>query len=487
MVCRGRLYAPAWDFPAGRRTTAGRGASIPRQKKYKGRGAGYRSIDNEIGYCASLFTERCHMSEAKVVNAGVDTLVLNVFYTDERGRPVKCELDANMWRQLGEWKRAAQEMHEDIPTSLVFNDAVLHMAPNGAGQGQWPWLLRTKDITFYVSGGHWNGIASLRFSSQYLWSCGALLVAIIRGQEFVDSLFQQEMYLQVSSVDLCVDVAGWYDVAHLDRSENFIARSRKRGIYEESDWSVDLASREYSLGLQRTGFDFSRDKKASSGLSCRIYDKSREIEKSGKDWFSDLWRSRGWSEDDGHVWRVEFSFKREALHELQQENADQEVVFWGVEDAYDLPERLPVLWAYAAGQVNGGLDGLPDGWLRCVLSNGDRNRSRWPTHPVWQLIQGAFLTSMEMPPQFGKIVRKRWEDHNIDKGIEAVIGYLSSLAAWVGGDLADDGADLSVVLHWLMQEGNNYLQRVKRDFGAEVQRKRLKFGLQAPSMASREG
>jgi hypothetical protein len=44
-----------------------------------------------------------------------------------------------------------------------------------------------------------------------------------------------------------------------------------------------------------------------------------------------------------------------------------------------------------------------------------------------------------------------------------------------------------VVLHWLMQEGNNYLQRVKRDFGAEVQRKRLKFGLQAPSMASREG
>ncbi len=427
------------------------------------------------------------MSEARVVNAGVDTLVLNVFYTDERGRPVKCELDANMWRQLDEWKRAAQQMHEDIPTSLVFNDAVLHMAPNGAGQGQWPWLLRTKDITFYVSGGHWNGIASLRFSSQYLWSCEALLVAIIRGQEFVDSLFQQEMYLQVSSVDLCVDVAGWYDVAHLDRSENFIARSRKRGIYEESDWSVDLASREYSLGLQRTGFDFSRDKKASSALSCRIYDKSREIEKSGKDWFSDLWRSRGWSEDDGHVWRVEFSFKREALHELQQENGDHEVVFWGIEDVYDLPERLPVLWAYAAGQVDGGPDGLPDGWLRCVLPNGDTNRSRWPTHPVWKLVQGAFLKPMEVPPQFGKIVRKRWEDHNIDKGIEAVIGYLSSLAAWVGGDLADDGADLSVVLHWLMQEGNNYLQRVKRDFGAEVQRKRLKFGLQAPSMARREG
>ena len=34
------------------------------------------------------------------------------------------------------------------------------------------------------------------------------------------------------------------------------------------------------------------------------------------------------------MWRVEFSFKREALHELQQENTSREVLFWGVEDAY---------------------------------------------------------------------------------------------------------------------------------------------------------
>jgi hypothetical protein len=419
------------------------------------------------------------MAEAKMVNVGVDTLVLNVFHTDERGRPVKRDLDATLWRQLDEWKRAAQEMHEGFPTSLVFNEAVLHMAPNGAGQGQWPWMLKTKDITLYVSGGHWNGIASVRFSSQYLWSCRCLLDALKEVQTFLDAFFKGEIYVQVSSVDLCVDVAGWADVERLDRSRNFVARSRKRGVHEESEWRGDLKSREYALGLHRTGFDFSRDKKASSALSCRIYDKSREIEKSGKDWFADLWRAHGWSEDDGPVWRVEFSFKREALHELQQENADQEVVFWGVEDAYELPLRLAVLWAYAAGQVNGGPDGLPDGWLRCVLSNGDTNRSRWPTHPVWQLIQGAFLDPMEVPPQFGKIVRKRWEDHNIAKGIEAVIGYLSSLAAWAGGELAEEGVDLSVVLHWVMQQGGDYLERVERDFSAEVQRKRVKFGLQA--------
>jgi hypothetical protein len=413
-----------------------------------------------------------------VVNAGIDTLVLNVFYTDERGRPVKRELDTSLRLQLDEWKRAAQEVHEECPTILVFNGAVLHMSPNGAGQGQWPWMLKTKDITLYVSGGHWNGIASVRFSSQYLWSCRGVLEVIMSAQTFLDDLFKHEMFLQVSSVDLCVDVAGWEDVERLDRVMNFVSRSRKRMVRDESEWIGDLKSREYSVGFQRTGFDFSRSKYGLSALSCRIYDKSRELEQSGKEWFVDLWRSHGWSEDDGCVWRVEFSFKREALHELQQENTLHEVLFWGVEDVYELPDRLPVLWAYATGQVDGGPDGVPDGWLRCVVPNGDKNRSRWPTHPVWQLIQTAFLDPMEAPPQFGKIVRKQWQEHNIEKGIEQVMGYLTSLAAWAGGELAEDGADLSIVLHWLAMKGEDYLERVKRDFSVEVQRKRVKFGLQ---------
>jgi hypothetical protein len=105
------------------------------------------------------------MEKAKVVNAGVDTLVLNAFYTDECGRPFRRELDPSLWQQLDTWKQAAQETHEECPTTLMFEDAVLHMCPNGAGQGQWPWMLKTKDITLYVSGGHWNGIASVRVTT----------------------------------------------------------------------------------------------------------------------------------------------------------------------------------------------------------------------------------------------------------------------------------------------------------------------------------
>src|SRR5579885_507199 len=35
VVCRGRLYAPAWDFPAGRRTTAGAGQVYRARKNTK--------------------------------------------------------------------------------------------------------------------------------------------------------------------------------------------------------------------------------------------------------------------------------------------------------------------------------------------------------------------------------------------------------------------------------------------------------------------
>ena len=43
--------------------------------------------------------------------------------------------------------------------------------------------------------------------------------------------------------------------------------------------------------------------------------------------------------------------KRRALHEFKQEG-----VFHGIEDAYDLEERIPGLWAYAVGHAGGGED-----------------------------------------------------------------------------------------------------------------------------------
>ena len=410
------------------------------------------------------------MDRERIVNRGIDTLVVNAYYLD-RQQPVRREIDEALALQLDEWKRIAQEQREPFLTPWVFNAASLQMQPNGAGHGQWPWMLKTPDITLYLSQGKWNGVGTVRFNSPYLWSCGKLHDALVGVHRFLSEVFGQEMFLQPSEVHLCADIAGWSELASLDRRKHFVSRSRKRGSHFEQEWEADLRVKDFSYGLKATGFDFSK----RGALSCTIYDKSREMKQSGKEWFADIWRSHGWcEEEDGAVWRVEFKLKRQALHELRQEG-----VFWGIEDAFDLPERLPVLWAYAAGQVKqDDGDEEPDGWLRCVTPTNDQNRARWPTRPAWKVVQAAFNQGQTLPDGMGKLVRKRHEEHNIEKGLEAILGYASSLSSWVGGDLADPDADLSVFLHWLAKHGEAYLERKDLDFGAEVQRKRIKFGLQ---------
>jgi len=57
------------------------------------------------------------------------------------------------------------------------------------------------------------------------------------------------------------------------------------------------------------------------------------------------------------------------------------------------------------------------------------------------------------------------------------VGYLSTLAAWLGGEYATREADMSVVLAWLCEAGTTYLEQKKCLFQEIVQRKRERYGL----------
>src|SRR5258708_24226708 len=109
-------------------------------------------------------------------------------------------------------------------------------------------------------------------------------------------------------------------------------------------------------------------------------------------------------------------------------------VFCGIEDAFALAEGLPALWAYAVGHIGGGLDGLPDGWLRLVVPGTDSNRSRWETHPVWVEVQKAFLVRANEDEDRSAVIRARKRQANLDRGGAATAGYLSRMAALVGRD-----------------------------------------------------
>lgn len=146
---------------------------------------------------------------------------------------------------------------------------------------------------------------------------------------------------RVSRLDMYVDFTASVDMESWDR-QAWVTRAHQIHSYAVqgrfSGWSVGMG------GV----------------IAARLYDKTLEIEASGKDYLKDLWRKAGW---DGvqPVWRLEFEFKRELLTQK------------GLSGLRETLNHLGSLWGYAT-----------DEWLRLTLpSEQDATRSRWPVHPLW--------------------------------------------------------------------------------------------------------
>lgn len=423
----------------------------------------------------------------QVLLSGVDTLVLNVRYADEKNRPVKQELADEWVEQFDLWQKEARQEESPLPSPLCFEGETLLMYPHGAGKGQWKWLLTCPAFKLALSRGRLNGIiAQVRFSSQYLWSCQfdgkqEIAVAMVEVFDFLHGLFGPVLHFQVSEVHLCADMIGW-DVSACAWKDTFLSRARRRvdraEIVEVGSAAVAVVS-----GRKLATLEFGSH---GSPLSCVIYNKSLEIRQHSheKIWFHDLWR--GVQREDGssvwdgesNVWRVEFRFKRDALHELQEEG-----VFHGIEDADDLPERLEALWTYAAGHVGVAADGLPDGWLRYTVPSSDTNMARWPVHPAWATLQAAFCA---VPVStLGSLIRQRIRQVNILQLVRQIGGCASTLSAWLGGKqddrpthalvgLSEEGDrvplpeqiyDYHFVLHWLHEQMPRYVMAEKKRRG----------------------
>jgi hypothetical protein len=399
------------------------------------------------------------MPEGHIVGRGVDTLVLNVCYADRQFQPLKKEVSENLQNHLNQLQNAARINESPIPTPWTFKGIHLFMQEKGS-RGQWCWILKSPYLTVAISRGRLSRIiAQVRLSSEYLWSCEYLAEAIVEAGVFLYDLFSDYIWFQVSAVDLCADVVGW-DVSLVNWQECFISRAVGDDGRPRDDLLLidgpDVVRRRWK---RIETLDFGRH---TSPVSCCIYHKTAEIRQKSpsKVWFHDLWKRNGW-DGEAEVWRVEFRLTREFLHAAS------------IEAAEDLPDHIQALWEYCAGRPGGADDGLPDGWLRYVTPTKDTNRARWPVHPVWAVIQGAFL---QEDNGLGPIVRVRKREKNIERGLASVIGYLSTLAAWIGGDLASPEADISLVLRWLYGAGLDYLEEKEREFSKLVQQKKKLYG-----------
>src|SRR6184192_3751431 len=79
----------------------------------------------------------------KLVGYGVDTLILNVRYSDSKAQPVKQELNEKLLQELDYLQGEARRVETAVATDWAFQDVLLFVEPHGVGK-QWRWLLTSR-------------------------------------------------------------------------------------------------------------------------------------------------------------------------------------------------------------------------------------------------------------------------------------------------------------------------------------------------------
>lgn len=188
----------------------------------------------------------------------------------------------------------------------------------------------------------------------------------------------------VSRADIFVDFVASESLTELTHGA-FVSRARK--------------VQTYSMGRICSGYTVGQ----GGELSARLYDKTREIEESGKTYLKPLWNAAGW-EPGETVWRLEFQWRRPVLDEH------------GISTLADLLANLGRLWRYTTTD-----------WLRLTIPNPkDKTQSRWPLHPVWAALAAIdwpdTLPGVSMPVRAERSPDDRWLFVN---GLAPITSYMA--------------------------------------------------------------
>ncbi len=341
-----------------------------------------------------------------VVLAGVDTLYINAYYADPQiYTRIEKPLDDVLQATFNELQDQSKTSQQDTETPWSLDRKPLHILSHGSGK-MWLWILHNDLLNVQIGTGNYRGvIAHTRIASEYLWQVGAIHRVLASVNVFLNHLFDHEMYVVPSKIDLCADIAGW-SMNEINRA-HFVGRARLVSSQHDED-TVIAPTRDIWRGPDLGTLYFGVRKSAVHG---KIYNKWQEIKDGGnkKAWFYGLWKRGGWDEQ-APVTRVEISFNREALHDLD------------IENSLDLIGDLKNLWLFGVGSETG------KAWLRYAVPAEDSHQWRWPTHPAWKVVQRAFDSLVKGSAR--ELIRTKKQNANIDASTAGLAGYLSSRVAW---------------------------------------------------------
>jgi hypothetical protein len=280
-------------------------------------------------------SNKCNTGVFKPLRWGVDSLYLSF----------PGELADSVEKKLHTLKQAAQSQrpHEQIGAQYKVDEHIFEV--NDKGSGLFPFVLQDNCFRIALSRPRAKSLpmAYVQISSHFL-SAVTPEAAEDHLRKVLDQLGDMGSTTNVSRIDLFVDFLSDVDMESWDRSA-WVTRAHSLNQYSVqgnfSGWAVGLG------GV----------------VACRLYDKTLELETSGKDHLKELWAKFGWQEGQ-KVWRLEFEFKREFLSQK------------GLSTLRDVLRNRSGIWAYAT-----------DDWLRLTIPDEkDKTRSRWPIHPLWQCL-----------------------------------------------------------------------------------------------------
>jgi len=310
-----------------------------------------------------------------VLRNGVDSLYLSY----------QGELHQEMEERLKDYKHDAQSRlpMEKAKAVWVIGEHCFEIKDKGTGY--YPYILENNAyrIQFSSAKAKQLPLAYVQLRSDWLTHkgiiyCKAELENIIGTFGFIEDSEN------VSRSDLFVDFVAEVDLEQIQLAQ-WVTRSKRHGTFH-----VDKVFTGYTFGL-------------GGDISARLYDKTEEIKKSGKIYLYDLWRDKGWKEDQ-RVYRLEFELKNRVLTEHDAKTIDK------------LLYRAGGLWRYCL--LN---------WLKLTIPNvADDTQSRWPLHPLWVELadiewQGSF-DGVSIPARTTRIP----PDSNLfEAGLSGLTSYMA--------------------------------------------------------------
>ncbi len=378
-----------------------------------------------------------------VVNKRTDTWEVNVkvLLSQKDQREGVPRLPDHLEEQLETYQHLAKEAESEVATKWAFQGQTLFCYPHGAGHG-WRYILHSPDLHLHIGRGKLNeNIIYARFSSLLLHALDEADVLSSFCAFVAGMLGHVNFILQVREFHRCIDIAGW-ELTQADE-ERFVTRGCLHDYPAEEMVFIPEAT---GKGRKRRQFDFSK----SGHHSCCIYDKTREVKVSGKEWLYEVWKGNGW-DGESKVIRGEFRYDRDCCREM------------GIEDPYSLLDQFDSTWAYSTQQ-----------WLRHTKPSLDRNQSRWETSEVWALVQTAMLSKPDPVPA----VRQKKIEADARRALAGFVGFGVSLAVRSGLSLQTADETGEGFMTWAQGKLETYLSEAKAATFTELMQDRaLRLGI----------